>query len=704
MDVKRFHLRSRAMLVLLAASFGLLLWVLFDLQVVNGSYFLEQSTRKIADTETVQAARGAILDRYGRVLVSNRATYQVTLNTNLMGTPQDRNGTLLALLGVCREQGVEWNDTLPVTQSLPFRYTVDSPFTVVTVKDDGTETRTATRLSKLVDSLKLRSQKKDPLPQDPSAAELVRSLRTWFEVDETVGEAEGRALVGVLYELFLRSRDIYTGSSYVFAQDVDIGFITVVKERQLTGVKIETATVREYNTQYAAHILGQVGSISPGELDYYRERGYSMNAIVGKDGVEQAFEEILRGTSGVKDVEYNQNGKIVSESWHIDTATGQPQVPGPGDIPMITLDIKLQEVVEESLRRNIPGMTEESQKGACVVLDMTGGVLASATFPSYDPAKYYTSYNELVDDPLQPLYNRALQGLYAPGSTFKMAVAAGALEEGAVTRNEKIEDTGRYTHYERIEDQPMCWYFRQYGRTHGYENVSEAIRDSCNVYFYEAGLRLGISKIDEYAARFGLGRTTGLELYEAAGEVAGPESSKNHDQTWYEGETMYAAIGQGNTQVTPIQLANYVATLVNGGNHYATHLLKTVKSSDFSQVVEEYEPQLRDQLNLDEANIEAIKKGMGMVASEGSVAAYFQSLGVKVGVKTGTAQVARDSEANAILVAFAPYDDPEIAMAVVVERGGSGSLVAGIAAEILEYYFSSKDVLSAPAVENTMIR
>ena len=321
MDVKRFHLRSRAMLVMLAAAFALLLWTLFDLQVVNGSYYLEQSTRKIANTETVQAARGAILDRYGRALVSNRATYQVTLDLQMMGSTQNRNETILALLQVCEEQGVEWTDTLPVTQAAPFHYTVDSPYTVVTLGEDGTESRTATRLSRLVDSLKLWTQKKAPLPQDPSAAELIWSLRTWFEVDESVPEAEGRALVGVLYELFLRSRDIYKGSGYIFAQDVDVNFITVVKERRLIGVRIDTATVREYNTKYAAHLLGQVGAIQ--NWDSYKDKGYSMNDTVGVDGVERAFEEILRGTSGVKDVDYNQNGKIVSESWHVDPETGE---------------------------------------------------------------------------------------------------------------------------------------------------------------------------------------------------------------------------------------------------------------------------------------------------------------------------------------------------------------------------------------------
>lgn len=698
MDKKRFRLRSRVVLSLLAVSFLALFGVLFNLQVVNGGYYLAQSTRKIANTETVQAVRGDILDRCGRVLVTNRATYQVTLDTQMMGTPQTRNKTILSLLEVCREQDVTWNDTLPVTTEPPFAYTVESPFEIVTVDENGNEKRQKTQLAQLVSALKLKD-----LPAEPTAGELVASLRNWFEVEDTVGVLEGRELVGVLCELTLRSKDI-SRSAYVFAQDVDISFITVVKERRLVGVKIDTATVREYKTPYAAHILGQVGSISRKEWETYQEKGYAMNDVVGKDGVELAFEDILRGTSGVKDVEYNQSGKIVSESWHVDPETGEVQTPSPGDNVMLTIDSKLQEVVEESLARHVPGMTEESQKAACVVMDMTGGVLASASFPSYDPSEYYSHYNELLEDPLQPLYNRALQGLYAPGSTFKMAVAAGALEEGAVTRQEKILDTGRYTHYERVEDQPQCWYFRQYGRTHGYVNVSEAIRDSCNVYFYEAGLRLGIDKIDEYAARFGLGQTTGLELYESTGEVAGPESSKRHGQTWYEGETMYAAIGQGNTQVTPIQLANYVATLVNGGNHYTAHLKKTVKSGDFSQVIEEYEPELRDQLNLDEANVEAIKKGMGMVTTESSTAVYFRDLPVKVGAKTGTAQVHRDQEANAIVVAFAPYEDPEIALAIVVEHGGSGSLVAEIAAEILDYYFSAKGALDTPRVENTMIR
>lgn len=696
MDGKRFVIRTRAVLVLLCAVVLLFAWVLFDLQVVNGSYYLEQSTRKIAVTEPVQAARGPILDRYGRVLVSNRAEYQVTVDTRLMKNEQERNETVLKLLQVCREQGVEWSDSLPITKAPPFRFTVESPFENTVTAEDGTASVSPTHLSRLLAALRLRQGDKAF-----SAEEVLLALRTWFEVDEDVGEQEGRELVGVLYELTLRSKDIVR-SDYVLAQGVDINFITAVKERHMAGVKIDTVTVREYNTKYAAHILGRVGAIQ--NWDNYKDKGYSMSDTVGISGVELAFEDTLRGSPGTKDVELNQSGKVVSESWHTDPETGEEALPQPGDSLMLTLDIRLQEVVEEALARHIPGMSEESEVGACVVTDMSGGVLACASYPTYDLSTYNREYNTLAADPQKPFFNRALQGLYAPGSTFKMAVAAGALEEGKITTTEKILDTGRYMHYDRIQDQPMCWYFRQYGGTHGYENVSEAIRDSCNVFFYETGLRLGIKKIDEYASLFGLGEKTGLELYEEAGEIAGPETSKRHDQTWYEGDTMYAAIGQGNTQVTPIQLCNYVATLVNGGSHYPTHLKKTVKSNDFSQVVEEYQPVAKDEIHLNEDNLAAVKRGMGMVASEGSAARYFRDLPVKVGAKTGTAQVSRNSEAHAIFVAFAPYDDPEIAISIVVEHGGSGTLVSAIAADVIDYYFSARDTMDAPPAENTLVR
>ena len=706
MDQERFHIRSRGMLAILAVVTVLYAWVLFDLQVVNGSSYLEQSTRKIANSETVPAARGPILDRYGRVLVSNRAVYRVTLDTKPMGNDQNRNRILLSLLELCQEQGVSWSDSLPISAGPVFSFTTDTPFETARTSEDGTQTYSETLLWRLLKKLKPKelslAAPAGSRNGSLTADQVVKALRTYFKVDESLSAADARALLGVLYELTLRAEDV-SRTDYVFAQDVDIDFITVAKERKLYGVNVETVNVREYHTSYAAHILGRVGAIQ--NWDEYKDKGYSLSDTVGIGGVEEAFEDLLRGTPGVRDVELSQqSGKVVNANWHVDEETGQVLSPSPGSTVTLTLDIALQEAVEKALERWIPGMTDESQQGACVVVDMTGGVLASASYPTYDPASYSQDYNTLLTDPLKPLFNRALQGLYAPGSTFKPAVAAAALEEGVITPKEKIQDTGRYKHYDRIQDQPKCWIFSQYGTTHGWINVSEAIRDSCNVFFYETGLRLGISKLDEYAAKFGMGEKTGLELYERSGEVAGPDTSQRHGQTWYEGDTMYAAIGQGNTQVTPIQLANYVATLVNGGSRYPTHLLNMVRSGDSGQVIQEYIPQPLSELGLSEDTVAAVKKGMGMVVSEGSVAKYFKDCPVKVGAKTGTAQVTGSDQPNATLVAFAPYDDPQIAIALVVEKGGSGSAIAAIVAEIVNYYFSAPDGMDAPAAEGTLIK
>jgi penicillin-binding protein 2 len=282
-----------------------------------------------------------------------------------------------------------------------------------------------------------------------------------------------------------------------------------------------------------------------------------------------------------------------------------------------------------------------------------------------------------------------------------MVTAIGGLEEGIVTPTTKIVDTGRYTYYK--DYQPQCWIFRQYGRTHGPQNVSEAITNSCNVFFYDVGRRLGIEKLGDYARLFGLGEYTGVELPEAKGVVAGPEFTQSIGGVWNAGSTLSAAIGQENNQFSPLQLANYIATLANGGSHYSAHLLKSVKSADFSEVLVERKPELVDAINIKEENLNAVKMGMQELTESGSAARYFKDLDVQVGAKTGSAQVAADQESNAVFVAFAPFDDPQVALAIVVERGGSGSELGAIAADILTYYFHAEETLEAPDVENTLV-
>ena len=437
--------------------------VLYDAQVVNGTYWADRSKTKISNTETVTASRGNLLDRYGRVLVSNQVTYQVTLNPSVMG--KERNQVLATLLEVSRQSGVEWADALPITADSPFSYTTDSPFCAISTNEDGTTKTSLTRLGRLAVKMKwIEDPTKTPGVTLPTAEELLGRMCKSFElagagaVDPAISAsvpvlnigdmdpADARAIAGVLYEVYLRSKDIYY-TPYVFAEDVDIDFISRVKERSLAGVNVDPVSKRQYNTPYAAHLLGRIGPIYENEWEYYSTidrdgdgvRDYQMDDYVGKEGAESAFEEYLRGTPGKRQVDRDTTGKIVDETWIIE--------PDPGNNVILTLDIDLQKAVEDALANGIPRLaSDESEGAACVVLAVNSGeVLAGASYPTYDPATYSQDYNINAANPLKPFLNRAFMGLYAPGSTFKMVTAIAGLEEGYITPETVIVDNGRYT-------------------------------------------------------------------------------------------------------------------------------------------------------------------------------------------------------------------------------------------------------------------
>lgn len=766
MEIKQFRRRVWALVTLLAVVIASLGTALYDLQINSGEEYYTQSQHTVAETETVEAGRGQLLDRNGRVLVSDRAVYQVKLNASLLGeTKEEKAATVLALVRAARECGVEWEDSLlPISMDAPFTFTTESPYYTIETGEDGSAVPTLTKLGalaldrkwiqedptrepeaeepapepeepSLLDRIKafLTGEDLTPAPPEPEepyvlpdAEELLGILCKYFAVqgegavDEkaareagqeipalNIGDlssADARAAAGVLYELEIRARDLVR-TTYIFAKGVDIDFISRVKELSLDGVVIEATTVRQYHTTYAAHLLGRVGAMtSQGEIDYYTsldEDGdgkpdYQMDDTVGKEGAELAFESYLRGTPGTRVVERNTNHKIVASEWLTE--------PEPGDNVVLTLDLDLQMAVEDILASSLAQLdSEETEGAACVVLDVdTAEVLAAASYPTFNLANYGADLKANTENPLKPLVNRAFNGTYPPGSTFKMITGIAGLEEGIITPRTQIRDQGRYTYY--TADGPMCWIYRQGGRTHGLENVSEAIEDSCNYFFYDVGRQLGIELIDDYAARFGLGQKTGLEVTESAGVMASPEYTESMGGTWYPGSTLSVAIGQESTQVTMVQLANYIATLVNGGSRNAVHLLKEVKSSDFSQILYTQEPRLLSSIDIQEKNLEAVKKGMLALTTEGSVAKYFSGLGVRVGAKTGSAQISAKTESNSVFVCFAPFDDPEIAVTIVVEHGGSGSGLGSMAANILSYYFSSKENREDLLAENTLIR
>lgn len=696
MDARQFHGRVRLILSLLGGLLLLFGMVLYDVQVVNGAHYQSQSVLKISNIETVEAARGEILDRYGRVLVTNRTGYQVTLNARLMGKEEERNPNLLSLIEVAQSHGVIWTDTLPISAAPPFTSTLSS-----------LDEKSQKQYESFLTSMKWT----ETAAKGPAA--LIEKMREFYKVDEALSDRDARALVGVLCELRMRTLDIVR-TEYIFASDVDMGFISAVKENGLAGVTIRPVTVRQYSTPYAAHLLGRVGLMDAEEWSIYQEKGYNMNDSVGKDGIELAFEEYLRGTPGRRVTDVNTSGKTISQSWLVGE-DGKEQIPKPGNHVSLTLDLRLQEAVERSLAERIPKLPSEyTQGGSAVVTDVkTGGVLAIASWPTFDLSTIYQdteNYRTAVEDPLKPLLNRATLGQYSPGSIFKMVVGTAALQEGLTTPREKIRDTGRFQYpagqkYPYGDYHPGCWIYLQHGGTHGLEDMAHAIKDSCNIYFYTMGDRLGIDRIGQYADMFGIGKATGLELPERVGQVAGPETSAKMGGTWYGGDLLSAAIGQGNTLATPLQLSGYIATLVNGGNHYSSHLLQSVKSGDYTSLLYRREPELLDTLNISAENMDAVKSGMKLMAAEGSVRNYFKDLSVTVGAKTGTAQVGReDTNANAVFVAFAPYENPEISISIVVERAGSGTELAAIAADIISYYFNTEQAMGTAQGENVLLR
>lgn len=685
-ESRKLQVRTGVLVGIFGAILLAFVVVLYQTQIVHGEDYLASANYSVQEVETVDSVRGEILDRYGRVLVTNSVQYNVTLDTTLMG--EERNEILSSLLALCREQGVEWTDSLPVSDSAPWSYTrTESLFSYESEDEDGNTAVYPTNLGRLAEN---RGWIEEAETADVTAEELLRAMAGTFglEIGEDAAVSqEDRQLMGVLYELYLRAYDVVS-SEYVFARDVDIAFISTVKEQSLTGVEIETDTSRTYNTSSAAHVLGYTGSITTALWPTYQELGYPMDAVVGRDGAELAFEEYLHGTSGRRRIETDDNGKIVTQEWE--------EEPDPGDNVVLTLDIGLQAVTEQYLADFIESL-ENPAGGAAVVMDMTGGVLAMASYPTYDLGDF--NYGELASDTERnPLLNRATQGIYAPGSTFKMVSAVAGLSSGVIDLTTRVECTGYYRYYDTTQ---RCWIAP--GR-HGLENVTQAITDSCNIFFYDTAAKMGIATLQDYAQQFGLGEYTGIEISESRGRMAGPEAAEALGQTWYGGEVLSAAIGQSLSQFTPIQLANYVATLANGGNHYQAHLLKEVKSDDYSQVVYEYEPVLLNSIDIDQEDLDAVLQGMYDLSQTASMARYFASLPVSVGCKTGTAEVGTGVDATATFTCFAPYDDPEIVIYLVAEHGSSGGNLAEVAAGILAQYFSTEDAQSAPTQENTLIR
>lgn len=688
--------RLNVLRVVVFIMFAAIIYKLVDLQLLNGEAYLEAANDRLTTNVTEKAPRGEIYDRYGKPLVTNKVAYNVVLQRAGMNDA-DLNNVIYQLIAILYSENCEYNDTLPISFK-PYTYT----FT-----DDNEDGSTDDERTAWFENNKYNGKK---ITADMEAEEVLEQYRQIYGISEQFDEDTQRRIAGIRYEAELRG--FSSVAPFTVADDVNVNVVAKIKETQLKGISVTNDYVRQYSQPgLATHILGRTGKISAEEYEVLSQEGYGMNDMLGKQGIEKSAESYLRGTDGTTGSVKRVNNKEVTVIDDVEPISGNNVI--------LTIDSELQSTVESSLEKNIRSIRAQSRgsnkdggdcvSGAVVVLDVkSSDVLAMASYPTYDMSTFNSDYNNLIANDAKPMWNRAVSGLYSPGSTFKPLSAIAALQSGKLGLNENIHDDGVYKKYQ--DYQPACWIWNDSKgtQTHGNQNVSQAIENSCNYFFYEIGNRMGISTIDDYATRFGLGEYTGIELEEEAkGAVASPEYKKEiiknvTSRDWYDGDTLQAAIGQSYSLFTPVQLASYVSTIANGGTRYKVHLIKSVRSSSDGTLVKESMPEIVDQIDLNSQYLDAVKNGMKRVVDEGSAASVFTNYAIPIGGKTGTAQVG-DGSNNAVFIAYAPFDNPQIAVSVVLEHGVKGVNAAQVAKDIFDYYFNvNNDVVasSTPTAEN----
>ena len=686
---------------------------LYKLQIIEGAAYYEESQNSLTSYPSVTAARGNILDRYGRVLVSNRECYNLKISDTRLFSDEveDPNAVILQMINLVEAAGETYTDDLPITLEPPFEYT---------------------NMTDIQRTLLDAYLKAKGLDEDTTAVELMSYFRTRYEIANSYTAEEMRKIASVRYAVNVRY-EINT-NSYIFVEDASIDLISDLMGVVGNVVEVETSYVREYSTQYAAHILGYVQAMSEEDMAKYRPEdensGYDYDTKVGRDGVEAAFEDWLHGTNGEARVTRTANGTV--------TSTVYLEDPVPGNHVYLTIDIQLQEQVERILETGIyelqiernddnaeavaegrlDEVREDIQGGAIVVVDVkTGEPLAIASYPTYDLATIIEDYADLLEADYDPLFNRALMGAYAPGSTFKPCTAIAGLTENIINTETQIECTGIFTKYESQGYAPACWIYTQMDGqlTHGYDNVTEALKDSCNIFFYTVADDLGIRKLMEYAEDFGLGESTGIELTETTGNMSNPDNHLNYDvDGWVDGDTVQAGIGQSDSMFTPLQIAEYCAAIANGGTRHSAALLKSVRSYDYSRQLYQNKTEVLSIVDSADYNWAAVQRGMYLMANDitSSSNTVYYTLGnygyngvsLPVAAKTGTSQLGEGKTNNAIFMCYAPFDDPEIAVAIVVERGLSGANLSRMARNVLDAYFSLGSISNTAERENSLLK
>ena len=652
-------------IVLLVAIFSLFAFRLYDWQIVHGKDYAEISKQSSTYTESSYATRGEILTADGVELAVNKTTYTIVLNKIYM-KEEETNSVIAKLITVMDTCGGKWFDILPILT-------------------DGDGYKFDKGATGDVEFIKSEAMLNDP--ELENATEIMEALIERYDAENIADREMQRKIVSVRYNMEKKGYSYST--PYEFAKNVSKDVISVVSERTQSIAAVEIRTVSERkikNGTLIPHIVGVTGSLSPEEYEEHKDEGYALDDKIGKFGIEASLEKYLRGEAGEREVTKGYDGAVVS---HKDTKEAKP-----GATVYLTIDSKLQKVANESLASNVVkaqanGVAEaakrkenlqgeDCQAGAVVMLSVKDfSVLAAATYPSYDLSKYWDEdYNEwLYSDETSPMYSRAFNGAFQPGSSFKPLTAIAALQEGTITPGTTYTCTGHYNFYPNFTINCLS--------VHGTNDLENAIAASCNSYFAEVGRLTGITSIYLYAEKFGLGVETGIEVDESTGVLAGRDS-----ENFYAGSTCQAAIGQSDNTFTPVQLATYTATLANNGVRYRTHLVRKIVSYDGKETLVDNDPdkpEIVADAEIDRDNIDVVKSGMRAVLTRGTASSYFNGFKIQVAGKTGTAENAGSD--HAVFICFAPYEKPEVAVAVVLEHGAWTRFTGAIARDLLTEYF-----------------
>lgn len=676
MDDRKIKLRYNLLTIIIYIVGIILLIQLFNLQIIHGAEYRETSNTRLTRESVLRAARGSIKDRTGVEFVTNEMGFGLEIYQT-KADDKTLNNAIKTMTKILEENKDKFIDNLPIKVN-PFSFTYTS------------------------EESQKEWKKAYSIDENFTAEQCFNYFKEKYKIEEDDVE-DARKIIAVRYEI---TRNGYsTTRSVKIASDISRESAVKIREQnsELSGMNIITEPIVKYTSgALASHVLGYVGAIDEDEYST-RKDTYRNDDVIGKNGIQYVFEEYLKGTDGVRQIDMAVDGSITSEYISEEAVAG--------DDVILTIDAKLQEVAEKALEKNIKdiangkyGKKTGSKSGAVVAMNVkTGEILALASYPDYEPGLFVKGISQEKYDSYQEgnnMYNRAVSGMYAPGSTFKMAVALAGLETGKITPTSTINDTGVYPR----GGNPVCWYYTSYRSGHGYLNVSQAIKHSCNYFFYELGYRVGIDGIDKYASYLGLGRKTGIELQdETSGILASPKVAKEiSGSDWYLGDTLSAAIGQTYNSFSPLQMAKYVSMLANGGKDIDVTLVKSIIKADGSEVSKDEINQFvnkklgitntnSEKLDVKKENVQAILKGMKGVTSESGGTAYstFANFNITVGGKTGSAQIGINGEqgAHAWFVGFAPYENPEIAVVVLVEKGGTGGYTASVAKEIMAEYF-----------------